>query len=152
MPDLGARAGRPLGQPASRATGEAGARDEPAVLSLSFNPASSESEKPGACRVCGCTEWNACIDPGGAPCRRVEDGLCSQCSPESEVEVMLRGMSPQDPETQQALEALIQAAARVLLSQPARREARRAKPELRGFHETRDTRHESRPLRSSHAV
>ena len=65
---------------------------------------------------------------------------------------MLCGKPPRDPETQQALADLIQAAYRLLVSQPARREARRAKPEFQGLHETRNTRHESRLLRGPHGV
>lgn len=77
---------------------------------------------PGVCRVCGCTEWDACIDPYWEPCCWVEDDLCSACAPESEepeVHAMLCGSPPKDPETQQALKDLVQAAARVLVSQPA---------------------------------
>ena len=34
------------------------------------------------CRVCGCTEYNACVDDNGEnPCHWVEDDLCSACVP-----------------------------------------------------------------------
>ena len=132
MPDLGARGGALWAGPLS-ATGAAGAH------SLDFCYPS------GICRVCGCTQDNACIDPGGEPCIWIDVDLCSECADEPEVEVMLCHV-PRNPETRQALEALIQAAARVLVSQPADSEARRAKPVFQGFHESRDTRHESRPL------
>ena len=32
-----------------------------------------------ACRICGCTEYNACVDPHGYPCRWIEADLCSHC-------------------------------------------------------------------------
>lgn len=32
-----------------------------------------------ACRVCGCTEFNACIDEAGIACHWVEANLCSCC-------------------------------------------------------------------------
>ena len=32
-----------------------------------------------ACRVCGCTEWNACLDLFGTPCHWAEHDLCSAC-------------------------------------------------------------------------
>lgn len=72
-----------------------------------------------ACRICGCTDYTPCIDPGGEPCCWVEDDLCSQCAPESEVEVTLCHV-PRDPEARQALEDLVQAAARMLVSQTAK--------------------------------
>lgn len=34
-----------------------------------------------ACRVCGCTEWNACWDEeAGRPCSWAEADLCSACA------------------------------------------------------------------------
>ena len=33
-----------------------------------------------SCRICGCTDWNACIEPDGFPCCWVEDNLCSSCA------------------------------------------------------------------------
>ena len=33
-----------------------------------------------ACRVCGCTEHDACIHPGGRPCSWVAADLCSVCA------------------------------------------------------------------------
>ena len=33
-----------------------------------------------ACRVCGCTDWNACTEPDGFPCCWVEHDLCSACA------------------------------------------------------------------------
>ena len=38
-------------------------------------------DKPMVCRVCGCTDDNACLPPGG-PCHWVGNDLCSACSPE----------------------------------------------------------------------
>ncbi len=32
------------------------------------------------CRGCGCTDWNACIEPDGWPCCWVEENLCSACA------------------------------------------------------------------------
>lgn len=32
------------------------------------------------CRVCGCTDEEACIDANGQPCRWVEPNLCSHCA------------------------------------------------------------------------
>jgi hypothetical protein len=31
------------------------------------------------CRICGCTELNACIHPDGTPCAWVDDELCRRC-------------------------------------------------------------------------
>ena len=33
------------------------------------------------CRVCGCSDYDACLDPGGEPCNWVEPDLCSECAP-----------------------------------------------------------------------
>lgn len=33
-----------------------------------------------SCRVCGCTDSSACIEPDGFPCCWVEDELCSSCA------------------------------------------------------------------------
>ena len=33
-----------------------------------------------SCRVCGCTDFNACIEPDGFPCCWVEEELCSACA------------------------------------------------------------------------
>lgn len=33
-----------------------------------------------SCRVCGCTDFNACIETDGFPCCWVEDDLCSSCA------------------------------------------------------------------------
>jgi len=35
---------------------------------------------PRACRVCGCTEHDACLHPGGRPCAWVGADLCSVCA------------------------------------------------------------------------
>ena len=35
---------------------------------------------PALCRVCGCTDDNACIEPDGFPCCWVEQDLCSACA------------------------------------------------------------------------
>ena len=32
------------------------------------------------CRVCGCTDFDACIEADGFPCCWVEDELCSACA------------------------------------------------------------------------
>lgn len=32
------------------------------------------------CRVCGCTEDNACQDDDAGPCWWIEPGLCSHCA------------------------------------------------------------------------
>lgn len=34
-----------------------------------------------ACRVCGCTEFNACVGAFGEGCHWVEKDLCSACAP-----------------------------------------------------------------------
>ncbi len=39
-----------------------------------------------ACRVCGCTEWDACMDLFGDPCHWVEADLCSACTYEPATE------------------------------------------------------------------
>lgn len=33
-----------------------------------------------SCRVCGCTEYNACVDTKGRSCYWVADALCSHCA------------------------------------------------------------------------
>ena len=33
-----------------------------------------------SCRICGCTDWNACIEPDGYPCCWIEENLCSNCA------------------------------------------------------------------------
>ena len=33
-----------------------------------------------SCRVCGCTDFDACIEPDGFPCCWVERDLCSACA------------------------------------------------------------------------
>ena len=35
---------------------------------------------PQRCRVCGCTDYNACIEPDGFPCCWVGNDLCSNCA------------------------------------------------------------------------
>lgn len=32
------------------------------------------------CRICGCSEFDACVDALGMPCRWVEEDLCSSCA------------------------------------------------------------------------
>ena len=32
------------------------------------------------CRVCGCSEFSACIEPDGWPCTWVKKDLCSACA------------------------------------------------------------------------
>ena len=44
----------------------------------------SAPEGPRACRVCGCTEWQACVDLFGDPCHWAAPDLCSACLWESE--------------------------------------------------------------------
>lgn len=42
----------------------------------------SELQEEAKCRLCGCTEECACIDPfNGEPCHWVAPDLCSACSP-----------------------------------------------------------------------
>ncbi|HRH71438.1 MAG TPA: hypothetical protein PLB89_18200 [Flavobacteriales bacterium] len=36
------------------------------------------------CRVCHCTEMNACVSEDGVPCHWVEEDLCSACDPDDE--------------------------------------------------------------------
>ena len=38
-----------------------------------------------ACRACGCTENDACVDDFGRPCHWVEADLCSSCQPALEL-------------------------------------------------------------------
>jgi len=38
------------------------------------------------CRICGCTHFTPCIDPGGDSCFWVEDDLCSSCATEEQIE------------------------------------------------------------------
>ncbi|MDE0165218.1 MAG: hypothetical protein OXL36_08995 [Bryobacterales bacterium] len=33
-----------------------------------------------SCRVCGCSDLDACIEPDGFPCCWVESDLCSACA------------------------------------------------------------------------
>ena len=33
-----------------------------------------------SCRICGCNDFNACIEPDGFPCCWVEETLCSSCA------------------------------------------------------------------------
>ena len=35
---------------------------------------------PQRCRVCGCTDYDACIEPDGFPCCWVGNDLCSNCA------------------------------------------------------------------------
>ena len=37
------------------------------------------SEEPTCCRVCGCTESNACVDDENGPCSWAEPDLCTSC-------------------------------------------------------------------------
>lgn len=32
-----------------------------------------------ACKVCGCSDFDACVDEDGQPCYWVDDDLCSAC-------------------------------------------------------------------------
>lgn len=32
------------------------------------------------CRVCRCSEFDACVEPDGLPCHWVEPDLCSSCA------------------------------------------------------------------------
>jgi len=32
------------------------------------------------CRLCGCTDEDACVDAAGVPCSWTEDDLCSVCA------------------------------------------------------------------------
>jgi len=42
---------------------------------------------PGAqtCRVCGCWDYNACVDDFAGPCFWVEGDLCSACATEDQI-------------------------------------------------------------------
>jgi hypothetical protein len=48
--------------------------DEARALLEQFSPAE------GTCRVCGCTDSQACVDELGAPCYWASPGLCSECA------------------------------------------------------------------------
>lgn len=37
--------------------------------------------EPAKCRLCGCTDDNACVDLLGQPCHWVEPNICSACAP-----------------------------------------------------------------------
>ena len=41
----------------------------------------------GACRWCGCTDIDACIDVDGLPCFWVSPGLCSACARSAGIDV-----------------------------------------------------------------
>lgn len=43
---------------------------------------STLSSTPGYCRVCGCSDDNACVDDDEEPCHWVAGDLCSACAPE----------------------------------------------------------------------
>ncbi len=54
------------------------------------------------CRICGCTEDNACVDPCGQTCYWAGPGLCSFCA-EMAVQAesaLMRGLSDDDPQVQ----------------------------------------------------
>lgn len=36
--------------------------------------------RPGVCRICGCSDFNACVPPTGVPCHWVQPDLCSNCA------------------------------------------------------------------------
>lgn len=38
------------------------------------------SHPAGKCRICGCTDFNACINGIGGPCHWIEPDLCSACT------------------------------------------------------------------------
>lgn len=42
-------------------------------------PESFAADEP-VCRVCGCLDWNACINRWGETCWWVEEDLCSFCA------------------------------------------------------------------------
>jgi hypothetical protein len=40
-----------------------------------------DAESMAVCRVCGCTDWEPCIDEqSGEPCHWAGEDLCSQCA------------------------------------------------------------------------
>lgn len=44
-----------------------------------------DAEPERVCRVCGCTEEDACVLPLGGCCTWVEADLCSACVPEEPI-------------------------------------------------------------------
>ena len=58
----------------------------------------SASVTPGrVCRVCGCTDFEPCISPGGETCRWIEDDLCDFCDIEgSDAEPLVELFSESD--------------------------------------------------------
>lgn len=51
-----------------------------------------------ACRVCGCTDHDACVDPAtGIACHWVEDDLCSSCVSDPAEEAAEKPLEPTTP-------------------------------------------------------
>ncbi len=53
--------------------------DNPRVFRDRDEDDPTETSTAGVCRVCGCTEDNACEMESGEPCHWVEPDLCSAC-------------------------------------------------------------------------
>lgn len=50
----------------------------------SASGASDTSTDTRTCRVCGCTDWAACLNAFNQPCYWIEPDLCSECRPHAE--------------------------------------------------------------------
>lgn len=59
-------------------------------------PAPRAQQADQGCRVCGCTDLNACTDVDGEPCFWAQPGLCSRCAREAgvDVDVLRPGWEP----------------------------------------------------------
>lgn len=56
----------------------------PGAFMISFAPLPPVCRHPEpvqACRVCGCWQYDACLDENGEPCHWAEADLCSVCAP-----------------------------------------------------------------------
>ena len=59
--------------------------DHPVQLEIAYIVTHVEKEAMSICRLCGCTDDNACIEPalyGGGTCCWIEPDLCSACARE----------------------------------------------------------------------
>jgi len=39
-----------------------------------------DAEACGVCRICGCSEWDACVDDEDQPCGWAAEDLCTRCA------------------------------------------------------------------------